>query len=212
VVAALAAAAATVIPGIGRAGPATSAEAFQADSLSASVERAGMALALNMERADRATVGRFACDCAARVVPLYELFGPHGEAFRRALRGEDVVVPSARVALGKAAFTVVEHRIARFEKEVARGLPAAQVDALHTGPASLRMLVASMAAARAMDQALWVARLDSVCEPDSVLAAIAEAVYLKSIFQNGDASDAADAVFDELAWQRAHLRLLLADQ
>jgi hypothetical protein len=208
--AALAAAAVAVIPGIGRAGPALAPQAVVAVSLSASAERAGAALAKSMERADPATLKRFACDCAARVVPLYDLFGPHGEDFRRGLRGEELTLPSARVALGRAALAVVERRIARLEDQVARGVAAPRPTGLRTGPEPLRMLVPSMAAAEAIDQALWVARPDSICRPGSVLDAVAEAVYLDTLFGGGDAAEAADAVFEEIAWQRAHLRALLA--
>jgi hypothetical protein len=72
----LAATAAAILPNV--------ASASAAPLLSARLERAETALARAMACTDQATLRVFACDCAARVAPLYERFGGRADLLQRA--------------------------------------------------------------------------------------------------------------------------------
>jgi len=67
--------------------------------LAARCARAEIALAKTMAKADEPTLRRFACDCAARVLPLYTRFAPGVDPLRRDGSG----TPGPAVARGGAA-------------------------------------------------------------------------------------------------------------
>lgn len=131
------------------------------------------------------------------------------------------------------AFAKVERDVAAFEQEVAqeatirggalgalgrvvmtedgpRPPPRGDADTLDAPAPPRRMLAVAMAAARAIDDALLVAAGGSLPRIDTMREAIAEAIYLDHVFRTGEPTGAIDAVFRELAWQRAHLHTLRA--
>ena len=247
--AAFAAFAAAVVPGIGRA-----ASAGNPAAIEARCGRAEAGLARAMARADEATLRRFACDCAARVVPLYERAGLRAEIIRQALSvgahdawremrvapdpaapkralpfdvafaaneravhaleatvaAEATVRHSARFVLGHAAFSTIERRVSRLERELEDGTGDGAGEDGDRVPrrAPLRLLAVAMPAAEAIDEALLVAAGGSIERIHTMRDAIAEAVYLDTLLEGQAPRRALRAVFRELAWQRRHLRRL----
>jgi hypothetical protein len=122
-------------------------------------------------------------------------------AFEREVQREATIAGGAMSALGQVAVAAREGLTRRAE--------GAGPDTPRTEPPR-RMLAVAMAAARAIDDALLVAAGGSVDRIDTMREAIAEAIYLDHIFRTGEAAGAVDAVFRELAWQRAHLHALRA--
>jgi hypothetical protein len=238
----LAAAAASIIPNVAQAAAPPLPEAIEAEALVARFTRAENALAQAVARADRATLNVFACDCAARVAPLYERAGRSADllwqARARAIAAAGTEAPRARTPATPPAevvgvFEKAEMNVEAFEREVAREAMVASslnaelreivfarcheyVSRLEDGCAAgaaeseppLHMLAVGMAAARAIDEAVLVAAGGSLSRIDTMSEAIAEAVYLDHVFRRGERAPAVNAVFRELAWQRAHLRAL----
>jgi len=96
------------------------------------------------------------------------------------------------------------------KEDAPRPPPRANAAADDTPAPPRRMLAVAMAAARAIDDALLVAAGGSLPRIDTMREAIAEAIYLDHVFRTGDPTVAIDAVFRELAWERAHLHALRA--
>jgi hypothetical protein len=113
---------------------------------------------------------------------------------------EALITHGATGALGQLFFARSEQRVSRLED----GVP---VDAAEP---PFRMLAVAMTAAEAIDEAVLVAAGGSLRRIGTMCDAIAEAVYLNHVFRTGEPAGAIDAVFRELAWQRAHLRALRA--
>jgi hypothetical protein len=131
VAAGLAAVAAAFTPTARAAPPPSLPQAVEADSRAAArLAQAETALAQGLAGVDRATLGVFACDCAARVAPLYERFGgsvgPLERARARAAAAAAgtasgspaAAAPSPAGAFG-AAYDHVERNVAALEQEVA---------------------------------------------------------------------------------------------
>ena len=95
--------------------------------LAARCARAEIALAKAMAKADEPTLRRFACDCAARVLPLYTRFAPGVDPLRR----DGVGTPATAVARGGAAPKPAPHGTTRTETfETAIREAEQEVDAL----------------------------------------------------------------------------------
>jgi hypothetical protein len=199
--------------------------------LAARFARAELPLARLIDRTDRVTLRLYACDCAARVAPLYERIGCDSELLARARAGAAAAFGSRRAveqaaspAAGASPVTAFETALARVERDVAafeaavereatvaRGAMGALAAVAFTeADPPRRTLAVAMAAARAIDEALLVAAGGSVSRLDGMREAVAEAIYLEHVFRTGEPGPAIDAVFRELAWQRTHLHLLRA--
>ena len=239
----LAAAAASIIPNAARGAAPPLPEAIESEALAARLMRAENALAEAVARTDRATLRIFACDCAARVAPLYERAGRSADVLWQARAGA-IAAPDEQASTeattaapgftqGLDVFERIERSIEVFEREVAREATVTsslsrdlreevfarchrsmsrregpeEADESRNEP-PLAMLAVAMAAARAIDDAVLVAAGGSVSRIDTMCDAIAEAVYLDHVFRRGERTAAVNAVFRELAWQRAHLRAL----
>src|SRR5262245_45975464 len=109
IAAGLAAAAAAVFPGFASGAAVPLPEAVETEALAARFARAESALAEALARTDKATLRVFACDCAARVAPLYERSGRSvclvlQRARARAAAGrsdpEPILANGATIALG----------------------------------------------------------------------------------------------------------------
>ena len=200
--------------------------------LAARFARAELPLARLIDRTDKLTLRLYACDCAARVAPLYEQIGCDGDLLARARAGAAAAFasrpgpeqPPAAARFDRSPITAFEIALARVERDVAafeaavdreatvargaRGALAAVAFTENAPPR--RALAVAMAAARAIDEALLVAAGGSVSRLGDMREAIAEAIYLDHVFATGEPGPAIDAVFRELAWQRAHLHALRA--
>ncbi|HEY5448205.1 MAG TPA: hypothetical protein VIQ54_05610 [Polyangia bacterium] len=134
VAAGLAAVAAAFIPGAATASPVSLPQAAETDSRTAArLSQAESALAQEIARTDRATLGVFACDCAARIAPLYERFGGSAAslslararaiaASSAATRGEPdepAARPPATAGALQAALASFEDDVVALENEVA---------------------------------------------------------------------------------------------
>jgi hypothetical protein len=239
----LAAAAASIVPSTAPAAALPLPEAIEGEALAARFARAESALAQAVARTDGAKLRVFACDCAARVAPLYERAGRSADVLRQArahalasaardaareptaaapesadffeafARAERSVEAFEREVASEAAITgslsaeLNEAVFARCHQHVSRLEDPGAVDASEPEP-QLRMLAVAMAAARAIDDAVLVAAGGSLSRIETMCDALAEAVYLDHVFRRGERAPAVDAVFRELAWQRAHLRAL----
>jgi hypothetical protein len=202
--------------------------------LAARFGRAEIALANAIARTDPAVLRVFACDCAARVAPLYERFGG-GAGLLEAARARAAAAAAAttagpaKAAAAPGTASAFDLALARFEADVdalerevtneasvARGATSALRHLVLSGSeptgspdqAPFHMLAVAMTAAQAIDEALLVAAGGSLSRLGAMCEAIAEAVYLDHAFRSGEPTAALDAVFREIAWQRAHLRAL----
>jgi hypothetical protein len=98
--------------------------------LAARFGRAELALAEAMARTDEATLRVFACDCAARVAPLYERFVGSSDLLARARAravasprppvSESAAVNGARPNATESAFVRVEASVDALERQTAR--------------------------------------------------------------------------------------------
>jgi hypothetical protein len=126
VAAGLAAVAAAFIPGAATASPVSLPQAAETDSRTAArLSQAESALAQEIARTDRATLGVFALDCAARVAPLYERFG--GSAASLSLARARAIAASSAAAQGEPekpaarspeTAAALEAALATFERDV----------------------------------------------------------------------------------------------
>jgi hypothetical protein len=208
------AAAAALGPGVTLAADVPLPEAIETEAVAARFTRAENALAKAIARSDAATLRVFACDCAARVAPLYERAGCSAKLLRqaRARAIESPVVPpepliidgAATLALGEIVFERGYQHVLRLENQV----PADPTQIVNGEDQPARMLAVAMVVARAIDDAVLIASGGSLSRIDNMCNAIGEAVYLDHLFRRGERAPAIKAVFRELAWQRAHLRAL----
>jgi hypothetical protein len=111
----LAATAAAILPNV--------ASASAAPLLAARLERAETALARAMARTDEATLRVFACDCAARVGPLYERFGGRADLLDSARARAVVAATTAKEAKRVATraprpYSALDMALAQLEAEV----------------------------------------------------------------------------------------------
>src|SRR5262245_12728541 len=120
IAAGLAAAAAALSPGVTLATALPLPEAIETEAVAARFTRAEDALAKAVARSDSATLRVFACDCAARVVPLYERAGCSADllwqARARAI-ASPAVAPELAISDGAAATLALSEII------FARGYP-----------------------------------------------------------------------------------------
>ena len=178
VAAGLAAVAAAFTPAVATASPVSLPQAVETDGRTAArFAQAEGALAQAIARADRATLGVFACDCAARVAPLYERFGGSTAQLTRAR--EDAVAaastaraaavtsdaaPPAAVSSFDAALATLERDVVALEQEV-----AAEASVAGSAKGALRSLVFAKNAQLASPSAAGA----TVAEPPFRMLAVA---------------------------------------
>jgi hypothetical protein len=156
----LAAAAAAIIPGVAAAS-AGSPAGVEVEALATRFTRAENALERAAARTDAATLRVFACDCAARVVPLCERFVASADLLERA-RTDAVAADEVRASRSPQLADPLDAAIARFEADVRAFEREVACEA--TVGCSARSALARVVFARSAER---VARLESGAANDN---------------------------------------------